>query len=98
MSVVLRPFSDIELLFLCFECDLVLYLLCGSANDPDPVDPQDFGFLDLDPDPKKYADPRSKMSAKNFKITFLLSQLKFELLIKEIIKFSDFLMVHQVLA
>ena len=27
-----------------------------SAEDPDPLDPQDFGFLD--PDPQKYADPQ----------------------------------------
>ena len=31
---------------------------CGSAKDPDPLDPQDFGFLDPDPDQKKYVDPR----------------------------------------
>ena len=27
--------------------------------DPDPLDPQDFGFLD--PDPQKYADPRIRI-------------------------------------
>ena len=30
-------------------------MLKTSAQDPDPLDPQDFGFLD--PDPQKYADP-----------------------------------------
>ena len=29
--------------------------LVSSAYDPDPLDPQDFGFLD--PDPQKYANP-----------------------------------------
>jgi len=31
------------------------------------LDPQDFGFLDTDPDPQKYADldPRGKISIKN---------------------------------
>ena len=28
-----------------------------SALDPDPLDPQDFGFMDLDPDSQKYVDP-----------------------------------------
>ena len=36
-----------------------------SAQDPDPLDPQDFGFLD--PDPQKYADPKGKRSTKNCK-------------------------------
>ena len=29
-----------------------------SAQDPDPLDLHDFGFLD--PDPQKYADPDAK--------------------------------------
>ena len=38
--------------------------LKNSAYDPDPLDPQDFGFLD--PDPQKYADPRIRIQgAKN---------------------------------
>ena len=46
-----------------------------SALDPDPLDPQDFGLLD--PDPQKYTDPdpRSKISTKNCKKTFLLLKL-----------------------
>ena len=38
-----------------------------DINNPDPLDPQDFGFLD--PDPLKYADqdPRGKISTKNYK-------------------------------
>ena len=31
------------------------------AEDPDPLDPQDFGFLDPDP------DLRGKISTKNYK-------------------------------
>ena len=55
-----------------------------SAQDPDPLDPQDFGFLD--PEPQKYADPRiriqgakyqPKTEEKNY------SQPKSELLKKE---------------
>jgi hypothetical protein len=30
------------------------FILKNSAKDPDSLDPQDFGFLDLDP--PKYAD------------------------------------------
>ena len=29
--------------------------------DPDPLNPQDFGSLDLDPDPQKYEDPRIRL-------------------------------------
>ena len=32
---------------------------CAKDPDPDPLDPQDFGFLDLDP--QKYADPRIRI-------------------------------------
>ncbi len=35
----------------------------GSAKDPDPLDPQDFGFLD--PDPQKYADPWIRIKGVN---------------------------------
>ena len=57
--------------------------LKSSSEDPDPLDPQDFGFLDLNPDPQKYADPdpRGKISKKNAKKkTFLLLKPKSELL------------------
>ena len=33
-----------------------------SDKDPDSLDPQDFGFLN--PDPQKYADPRVKINQK----------------------------------
>ena len=41
------------------------YSIQNSAYDPDPLDPQNFGFLD--PVPQKYADLRGKISAKNCK-------------------------------
>jgi len=31
------------------------------------LDPQDFGFLDPDPDPKKYADPRIRIQGVKYK-------------------------------
>ena len=37
----------------------------GEDLDPDPLDPQDFGFLDQ--------DPRGKISTKNYKKKFLYS-------------------------
>jgi len=50
------------------------------------LDPQDFGFLDPNP------DPRGKISIKNCKKNFLLLKPKSELLKKrEIIKISSFL-------
>ena len=50
----------------------------------DPLDPQDFGFLD--------PDPREKLSTKNCKKTFLLLKPKSELLKKrEILHISSFL-------
>jgi len=55
----------------------------------DPLDPQDFGFLD--PDPEKYADPRIqgvKYQPKTAKKTFLLLKPKSELLKKREIKKS----------
>ena len=60
------------------------------------MDPQDFGFLD--PDPQKYADPRIRIQGvKNHpktakKKTFLLLKPKSELMKKrEIIKIPSFL-------
>ena len=52
-----------------------------SAQDPDPLDPQDFGFLD--PDPQKYADPRiriqgGKYQPKTAKKKNLILKLKSE--------------------
>ena len=35
-----------------------------SAKDPVPWDPQDFGFLD--PDPQKYADPRIRIQGVKY--------------------------------
>jgi len=60
------------------------------------LDPQDFGFLDPDPDPQKYADPgiriqRVKYQSKTAKKTFLLLNPKSEQMKKKIIKFSAFL-------
>ena len=59
-----------------------------SAEDPesDPLDPQDFGFLD--PDPQKYADPRiriqgAKYQPKTATKKNLISKPKSELLKKE---------------
>ena len=54
--------------------------------DPDPLDPQDFGFLD--PDPQKYADPRIRIQGvkyqpKTTKKTFLLLKPNSELLNKK---------------
>ena len=53
--------------------------------DPDPLDPQDFGFLV--PDPQKYADPRiriqgAKYQPKTATTKNLLSKPKSELLKK----------------
>ena len=36
----------------------------SSTEDPDPLDPQDFGFLDPDPDPQKYAFKISTKATK----------------------------------
>ena len=36
----------------------------GSAQDPDPLDPQDFGFLD--PDPQKYEDPQIRIQEAKY--------------------------------
>ena len=57
-----------------------------SAKDPVPWDPQDFGFLD--PDPQKYADPRIRIQGvkyqpKTEKKHFLLLNPKSKLLKKK---------------
>jgi len=57
--------------------------------DPDPLNPQDFGFLDPDPDPQKYADLadlqiRIQKAKYQQKLQIkLFSNPKFELLKKE---------------
>ena len=54
-------------------------------QDPDPLDPQDFGFLD--PDPQKYADPRIRIQGAKYQPKTakknLLSKPKSELFKKE---------------
>jgi len=40
------------------------YRLQGSAKDTDQLDPQDFGFLD--PDPQKYTDPRIRIQGVKY--------------------------------
>ena len=58
-------------------------ILTPSAWDPDLLDPQDFGFLDLDP--QKYANPWIHgYQPKTAKNKFLLSKPKYEPLKKEI--------------
>ena len=52
-------------------------LILISAWDPDPLDPQDFGFLNPYLDPQKYADPRIRIQGvkyqpKTAKKTFIL--------------------------
>ena len=62
--------------------------------DPDPLDPQDFGFLDPDPDPQKYKNMRihgsgSKSQNINQKLQqkkILLSKAKSKLLKKRDLK------------
>ena len=39
-------------------------LIVISAEDPDQLDPQDFGFQD--PDPQKYAEPRIRMQGVKY--------------------------------
>ena len=41
----------------------------SSAKDPDPLDPQDFGLLD--PDPQKYADPRIRIQVAKYVCPFV---------------------------
>ena len=54
-------------------------------NELDPLDPQDFGFLD--PDPQKYADPRIRIQGAKYRPRTakknLLSKPKSEPLKKE---------------
>ena len=53
-----------------------------SAEGPDPLDPQDFGFLD--PDLQKYPDPRIQIKYRaKTKKNCQLSKPKTELLKKE---------------
>ena len=42
-------------------CSLILF---GSVQDS--LDPQDFGFLDPDPDPQKYADLRIRIKGGKY--------------------------------
>jgi len=62
--------------------DLIKILRVTSALDPDPLDSQDLGFLD--PDPQKYADPRIRIQGNQPKTekNFLLLKPKSELLKK----------------
>ena len=65
-----------------------------SFYDLDPMDPQDFGFLD--PDLQKYVNPQiriegEKYQLKTAKTNFLILKPKSQLFKKrEIIKFPDF--------
>ena len=66
-----------------------------SAQDPDQLDPQDFGFLDPNPDPQKYGDPRIrtqgvKYQPKTTKKIFT-PEPHSKLWNKEIVKISSFL-------
>ena len=70
---------------------MLFLFVCIIALDPDPdtLGPQEFGFLD--PDPQKYADPRIRMLEKistktSKKKIFLKTQIQFEK--REIIKIS----------
>ena len=59
---------------------------------PDPLDPQHFGFLDLDH--KKYADPRIRIQGVKYQWktenkNFFISNPKTELLKKEIIQIYE---------
>ena len=42
----------------------IFLLIVTNAKDPDPLDTQDFGFLD--PDPQKYADPRIQIQGVKY--------------------------------
>ena len=74
---------------LCVKIAISLISL-NSAKDPDPLDPQDFGLLDPDPDPQKYADPRIRIQGAKYQPKTaqknLLSKPKSELLKKERLK------------
>ena len=63
-----------------------MFIAQSRASDPDPLDPQDFGFLDQYP--QKY--PRIRIQGENSykktaKKTFLLSKPKSELMNQDII-------------
>ena len=60
---------------------LVKVIPAGIAQDPDPLDTQDFGFLD--PVPQKYADPWIRINQKLQKKTFFLLNPKSEFFKKE---------------
>ena len=44
------------------------HIFMSSAQDPDALDPQDFGFLDTDPDPQKYEDPRIRIQEVKYQL------------------------------
>ena len=64
-------------------CTMYISCLNSGAWDPDPLEPQPIVFLDPDPDPRKYANPKCKISTKNWSKNLLLSKPKSELLKKE---------------
>ena len=56
-----------ETIYFCLM-SLLIYLNSkeSSSQDPDPLDPQDFSFVDPDPDPQKYADPRIRIQVTKY--------------------------------
>ena len=44
----------------------IIYSKCAQDPAPDPLDPQDFGFLDPDPDPQKYSDPLFRIQGEKY--------------------------------
>ena len=64
-------------------------LYIEAVLDPDPLNPQDFGFLDPDPDPQKYADLADlqiRIQGANYQQKLqvkLFSNHKFKLMKKE---------------
>ena len=58
--------------------------MCNLCSKLDPLDPQDFGLLD--PDPQKYADPQIRIQGQNInkklQKKILISKSKSELLKK----------------
>ena len=62
----------------------VKWILSTRAKDPDPLDSQDFGFLDLDPDPDQGAKYQHKTEERK-----MLHQIC-SIEKKDIIKFPDF--------
>ena len=58
---------------------ILVHFISDQATDPDPLGPQEFGFLD--PDPQEYIDTRiriqrEKNQPKTEKKTFLFSEPK----------------------